>query len=139
LVIEKSIKARSDELKAIINKECADLLQSLNDFKDERLKMIQTRFDELALQRMLADSYNLYLEELLNKWSPYDISRCGKDLLARSDEISKSHQRFNNTKITEADINFKKSDITDISHGHRKLIGSLQINDGKKVGRVSDL
>jgi len=64
-VAEKLVKEASAELKAIIDKQCGELLTTLDTIKAERLKMLQTRLDELEVQRLMVDTYKLYSEELI--------------------------------------------------------------------------
>ena len=85
------------------------------------------KLDELEIQRIMEETYQMYAEELISAGSPCDISRSGKDLLA-CDEILKSYERFNSLKIATDKIRFTKSDVTSISHSTANLIGTLCIN-----------
>ena len=125
---EKCIMERSEELKAIIDKQTAEHMLALSNVKDERLKILKIRLDEIEMQRLKEETYSMFTEELITNGSPYDITLSGKELLTRCDEILKSHERLNNIKIPSDEISFTKSRNTSISECPVNLIGILKFN-----------
>ena len=122
--IEKSIDDRHKALLSDIESERRQLLMELNKMKEDRLKVIQTKRNDVERQMVIFESFKRYYEELMKKGSECDISRSADDLIKRSQQLIKSHQEFNSTKMRRGDrITFTPANISNITS--EKLIGQL--------------
>ena len=105
-VAEKSIIDRGHELKRHIDEQCTELIAELNRTKEERIKVIETRINDINRQILILSSYQQYRDELIDKGTACDVIQTGSELLNRCDEIVKSQKEFKvqNLKLYELKV-----------------------------------
>ena len=93
--IEQAIVERGAELKRLVDAECSQLLDQLRSFKEERLKEIETRNNEIQAQVAKVESFKLYIEELTDKGSACAITQSARGLMDRMKEQRQKSQEEN--------------------------------------------
>ena len=98
-LVQRQIQSKTDKLKAKIDNEQRQLVKQLNKLKEKRVEFIEKRRANLTLQLATIRSFAQYMQELLEKGSPCDISRSATDLLRRRDELITSQTTNNGVKL----------------------------------------
>ena len=112
----------------IIESQTNGLLNKLEVFKEERLKMMETR--------SLIETFKKYVEEIIEHGSPYDMSRSADDLLTRARELIKTQEEFDRDKPLRDRMNFVPANIPDIISGRTRIVGQLVLRKGKRLSNV---
>jgi len=118
--IEEDMRQRGDEVKKL-----DDQLQRLSEQKEAQLKLMTIRKNDVERQLIIMKSFRIYTEELIDKRSPCDVSRLGNELLTRADELILLQAAFEKGKFCPIKLKDMQSDISSITSGHEKLMGSM--------------
>jgi len=118
------------ETKLIEFVKCRSLeeISRLENFKQERLKSLEMRMNEVDEQRAIILTLQSYKEELINKGSACDITPAGSDLLKTVEQMVKLQDGFACARMEQDVARFDSADMLGITEGSIDLIGTVHIN-----------
>jgi len=124
--IEEAMRQRCDEVKKLADQQHSQSLERLWELKEEQLKLMTIRKYDIERQLTTMESFRRYSEQLIDKGSFCAVSRSANDLLTRADELVLSQAAFDEGKVCPIKLYYMPSDITSITSGQEKLIGSIE-------------
>src|SRR5215469_8475952 len=115
---EKSIIDQGNELKRLIDSQCSQLIDELKKSKEKRLKVIETRINDINRQMLIISTYQQYRDELIDKGTACDITESGNELLTGWDQIANSYEVIKIENLNVYEVNFlSKSESMSIEVG----------------------
>src|ERR1700761_1103442 len=89
-------------------------------------QIIQMRLNEIQDKKLMIETLQSYKLDLCSKGSACDISRNANSLLVRCEDLKSMQQRSSIISEGDMKITFIPANISDITDGRMRLIGSLK-------------
>lgn len=112
--VERLISGRIQQLKDLIDKHAASLLDDLTLIKQRRLKEIDEELQDLSRHRASLESLKKHCSEFKSKASSSDVCRDFKNLSRKVDDLQKLHDPLIDHQMLMFRVSFSFTDIEDI-------------------------
>ena len=129
-IIEDEVNKKAEQLKQLIEVHRKKLMNELSLMRLERMEKIGSIREEIETQLLSMESYKMYVDEVRQKGTTWDIARAASGLHDRADQLL----RFDVIERTladlgHADVTFTSSNfvIDDVN----KTLGQLRLNTSK--------
>src|SRR6184192_1294458 len=111
---EKSIDNSYRAVLDIIETQRNQLLSELNTYKDERLKSVEMRKEEIQRQSVIVESFRKYLQAYIDNSSSNQISCSANELIAQAQDMVKSEKILNVSHLCKDSVTFSPVNTSDM-------------------------
>lgn len=125
--VERSITGRSQQLKDLIDKHVASLLDDLTLIKQKRLKETDLELRELNRHRANLESFKKHCSEFKSIKSSTDVCRDFKNLQRRVDDVQKLHTPLIDRQMSLHGVSFTFTDAEDfLTTDVNSILGKIE-------------
>lgn len=108
---ESEIRRRNVELKEIVDKHAASLLDELSVIKEKQSKHFEVEKEEVEILRFILDGYEDYCNQLISTGSASQVCGCVNDVIKRVDDMGKGCKEFLNRPFSLINVSFEATDL----------------------------